>query len=399
MKNKLIYQSIGVGLLLVMLGLFLASRKQLWTDELFTQRNIEKTSFAGLLQGNLGKDEGNPCPLYYFLQKTFFGMIQYRFPIPWKGEYCIADLQSQMIIRLTGIVYMALGTTLIFFIFARDYSLKTGIMALLLALSNPMFWLYIAEARPYGLWFLLTVIQIIIILGALRRGDAAGWWLALAACHLCLGMTIVFTFLQIAVFSCVFWYISRVSWKKMALVLLLPVVVIYFYYKRSVTQFGWISSDISANIMSLSQKFIVNVGSYLTHFFSTPVVTNIPWPWIIVLVLAGLGMFKGNRLRFKLMPQAQVCVWSLIVLLLMSTVLIEFISIVGANGVQDDVASRYFIFLFAHAVFALMFIYVNVKEIMRDPWARRILNAVYAGTIITSFLLSLVNAARLGIYY
>ena len=209
-----IWTSFLIFFILIGIGISLASRKQLWTDELYSQKQIETIPFSELIKGKLNKAEGNPCPLFYLNQKMMFSLIKFKFPIPWKGEFCIYEPASQIIIRILNIIYVSLGLTIVYYIFGHYYSLRTGILALLMFLSNPMVWLYWAEARPYGLWFLLTIIQCSLLLSILNAPQKSNYWIWLYLIHILLSMTIILTLPQILFVSLTIWVVQKLPLKK-----------------------------------------------------------------------------------------------------------------------------------------------------------------------------------------
>src|SRR3989338_4552810 len=161
MKQKLPLKILTGFLFLILLaiGFVLAVRKPLWNDEIFTQtRNIDQASYAAILTGKIV--EGNNCPIFYLIQKGVCDLVQYRFPKVWDSrEWEFSDLRSQLILRIMPNIFTAGTLAIIFYFFARYYSFGAGVYGLLVALSSLMVWGYWVEARPYPLWFFLTIVQ------------------------------------------------------------------------------------------------------------------------------------------------------------------------------------------------------------------------------------------------
>ncbi len=171
-SRKVIFQlSLIVFIVCFCVGLGLSLRKPLWNDESFSQsQNIEMFSYKDLF---LGKTlyEGNKCPLFYVMQKAFCQAAGYSFPYEWEQQWLIEDIKSQILLRLNPNFFMSLSIALIFFYFARYYSIGSGIYSILVTLSFFMVWFYWVDARPYAMWFFLSTVQLLLFLVLLKEED------------------------------------------------------------------------------------------------------------------------------------------------------------------------------------------------------------------------------------
>jgi len=151
----------------ISIGLVLAKHKPVWNDEIYSQTNsIEDTSYLEIIAGDV--EEGNNSPLFYLMQKGFCELLKYKFPAGWKGRWSISDLKSQIILRINSIIFMSLSIVCIFFFFAKNYSVWSGIYSLFISISSYMVWIYWIEARPYPMWFFLITIQSLLFLNVAR---------------------------------------------------------------------------------------------------------------------------------------------------------------------------------------------------------------------------------------
>lgn len=212
------------------IGLSLAAHKPLWNDELHTQFNsVQKQHFAQVIL--LGAAlEGNNAPLYYVLQKWVNCVPGVKVSAEAYADEVWADPKAQLVLRVDAIVFMSLALCGIFYFFSSEFSIWAGIYALLCALASPMVWLYWAEARPYPLVFLLTVVQGAILIKLWRRTTRAehlwGW---LAGMNMLLVLTSYLSIIQVFAATVVLFVCGLRSLRKMAWLFLLPLVIALCY--------------------------------------------------------------------------------------------------------------------------------------------------------------------------
>ena len=246
-------------LLFLSTGNYLAQRKPLWNDEIYTQvRTLDRLSYQDILLNRM--TEGNNCPLFYLIQKGICDAFHYKFPFVWDGEWYVGDLPSQTILRIGSNVFMALSLTAIFYFFARYYSGLAGFYSLLISMSSFMVWAYCAEARPYALWFFLTTLQALLFL---RATVPSRIWRWLAAVHFLLALTITFSVVQILIVSGLLWFLREKDWKKYIFMTGIPVAICFFYYWYSPhfkfffleTPWQLVSTNIPADRLSIAAGF------------------------------------------------------------------------------------------------------------------------------------------------
>ncbi len=231
LTSKLFINCITVITFLVLfyLGTQLSLKKVLWTDELYTHAyNVEPLSYEKIIKGEV--KEGCNSPLFYLTQKIFLSVVGYHFPFKWLSvDRIIYHPQSQVFLRILPNICMSLGLTLIVRFFLVYYSWQAALLSLITSLSSYMVLVYWAEARPYALWFLLSVLQLLLFL-RITSSQKTKNWPYLAFVHCLLSLTTFLSIAQVLIVS-VLLYVQEggKGIKKNALLLLLP-IMIYGYY-------------------------------------------------------------------------------------------------------------------------------------------------------------------------
>jgi len=171
-------------LILFAVGMWLAAHKPLWCDELYGQKiTIEGSSWGKILTGRFD-NEGNNFPLYFAIQKALMSAVKLHFPddllkdfqLPVENRkyFLLVYPKGQIILRLLPDALMTTAIVfLVRFFWVRE-GMMVGLMALLSALSSGMVWGYWAEARPYPLWFLLTLLQALFVIAVLSGEKFSG---------------------------------------------------------------------------------------------------------------------------------------------------------------------------------------------------------------------------------
>lgn len=222
-----------VFLLLLAVGFNLAQRKPIWNDEILTQTQaVDQLSYGQLMLGII-KGEGNNHPLFYVLQKALCDSLGYQFPKPWEGEYLWAHPPSQFVMRILPNIFMSLSLTILFYYFCRRYAFQTGVLALGVALLSPMIWIYWAEARPYSLWFLLSVVQSVLLLSLKKNSFQSRLYKGLCVVHVLLALTTMASALQIIIAAVFIFLFYRRPWREYLVLCALPLAVCFFYYLQS----------------------------------------------------------------------------------------------------------------------------------------------------------------------
>jgi len=226
---KSLYLSAGVFFILFVSGLMLSGHKLLWLDELFTQQTvIDSHSYFDILTSQT--PEGNKNPLFYLNQKIISNVFSYHLPVYFPGNfYSTRDIPSQVILRIPSNFYMSLALALIFYFFARFYSVFGAFYALGVALVTPMVWVYWVEARPYPLWFLLTTIQL-LLLSCNFVSPKIKTFNKLLFTHVLLALTSSASIFQITIAALILWRARKLGKKQLALMWVLPMAIAVSYY-------------------------------------------------------------------------------------------------------------------------------------------------------------------------
>ncbi len=352
-------------------GLLAAQQKPLWNDELYTQiHSVEKLSPLRMLQAKV--PEGNNSPLFYVLQKLITGVVQYRFPFEWTGEWQMTDLRSQIILRLQPNLFMALAITAMFYFFARYYSIKAGIYAVLLNLCSLTVWTYWLEARPYSLWFFLTTVQSLLLLAYFNdRPDKSRILKGLMIVHVLLALTMVFGAVQIVVASFLIWMLDR---KILRFYLGLTLVTLFigpFYY-------------------AAAPKY---------NFFFPPwlperlILHNFHPEWMIVILAALISQIIYKRRIAN--DEKKFLMWLGITVFVAAALLIYFKVHKTSTLNAFEVSVRYFMFLTPVAVIASSLFVFHAFRLFEGRWLQINFGILLAGLLVWRFLKTYITMTGL----
>jgi len=280
MTNKALLKSVSILLYMVLvIGAFvLARHKPLWNDEIYSQvASIEKNSTIAILGGGIG--EGNNCPLFYLLQKGITSLLGYHTPRDWAlglANWREGDARDRIILRIQPVLLMSAVPIIVFYFLSRIYSLWTGLLSFVLTLSTSMFWRFWAEARPYGLWVMLSALQAVLFLWLLRREeDDRRIFIGLALVHLLLSLTVVFSASQIVLVSVLLLVFGQKEQRNRALLLAVPAAISVFYLTQAPQFKFWLEFSleqyIRANIprdrLYLAMIYVVYLVPFLIQLF------------------------------------------------------------------------------------------------------------------------------------
>jgi hypothetical protein len=313
------------------LGYFFACQKSLENDELYSHvSSIEGRSYGQILTMRIS--EGNVSPLFYLSQKIFFDFVHFRLPFVWNGDWFVKDLPSQIIMRFLPNVCMSFSVTIVFYFFARFYSLWTGFYSLLIAISSYMILAYWAVARPYALWNFLTMAQILLFLYLLRGGEKERRaWQLLLSTHILLSLTVVFSAVQIATVSLVLFLCKDQKLQRYLFLTVLPIVLCGIYY------FG--------------------APKYSFYFIDTPVqLISASFPkerLALFLLLGGIFSFIALRKQIRkgisreILQDFKISYFLFACLMFVLTAALLLLFVIKAHGKQEgfSLSNRYFIYL------------------------------------------------------
>ena len=221
-------------------GMWLAMHRPLWNDELCSQKvAIEGASWQELLTGNI--HELNNPPLYYALQKIITSVVplrfpddfihDYGFPVERRKYFLYVYPKGQILLRILPDIFMVTARVFLMrFFWIRD-GIMAGLIALLSALSSGMVWGYWAEARPYALWFLLTMFQTLFLLEILSQTGSSGRVkVPLAICNCLLALTVTLGLFQIIIAQMILFVFGQRRLRDHFWQGVLPVCIALFYF-------------------------------------------------------------------------------------------------------------------------------------------------------------------------
>jgi hypothetical protein len=378
------------GILVFTAGMMIASEKLLWNDELFTQVDtIDRLGFKQILAAEF--PEGNLSPLFYVGQKTLAVLSGYHLPVAWKGEFCIYEPRGQRLLRVLPVACMSLAAAILFFYLSSRVSPGFACVGLLVMFSAFSFWAYMPEARPYGLWFLLTLCQGILFAEILRRGKdcSPAWWWSLAIINCLASLTIFFAAIPLIAVSAVLVLRERQRFFRRALaVTLLPLAVCAAYYFLSKRTYGALQVE-PLGMLSMVRNGAAIVASGALKAQSGLLWTNFPPYWLLFIVagVSGIGVLRFFRGPSPERPRASVNALTGLMLALGAQLLMSFGMVVWFLGWQAQgnfaVTERYFLFLSPYALLFVVFL-------LHDLWGRAQADGLGRGIIIAGTMAMIV---------
>jgi hypothetical protein len=331
---------------LLCVGFHIAKTKFLWTDEIYTQlSSIDHKTFDQILRGTI--EEGNNNPLFYILQKSVINIFQYKAPSHWTGLAKVYDPKSQIILRFVAIVVMAVGLCFVFYYFSTRYSLFAGSLALVLFLTSGPIWSYWAEARPYGLWISLAIIQLLSFREVYLTKNQRWSWVLFCS-NLLMSLTILFGIFQILATSFLIAYREK-SLKRFIALSGLPLLLTAYYYVSAPHYAFYFDKNPLELVFSLVSP------NYLIVF-------------VIYVVFLWMAKNKYGREKFWL--------WPLFAMVGVALALIGMLLYISRPAETSfAISNRYFIFLvpiflIATASFLIeLFQYVSKEKVWLLPYS------------------------------
>jgi hypothetical protein len=214
---------ISLFVLFLSMGIFISSRKPLWNDESYSQANtISKGTYPQIIFSGI-QGEGNKSPLFYLQQKMLCDTFHYK-------STAVRDSKFERIfLRIPTVLEISLFLTMLFYFFSRRFNLWFGFLGVFTALSSLMLWWYWAEARPYGLWVLLTACQMFLFIDITENPLVSRrHWIWLGMVHILLALTCVLSVIQVTVISAIILF-QKPHWKKFIFLLLIPLLLAAYY--------------------------------------------------------------------------------------------------------------------------------------------------------------------------
>lgn len=237
-KFNIVFNYILLGVLLS-IGFFVALKKPLWNDEYYSHlSSIEQMTYVQMIQGKVV--EGNNSPLFYALQKLVVSVSGFQTPEEWrKGVKHWDDFkypQARLILRIVPIVSISLSILLIFCYFYKFHSLVSGTLSIFLSASSITMWVFLAEARHYGLWLFLTTAQMILFLYLFQKNiNLRRTLLCLGLVHFALSLTVIFSAVQVCLTGVLLFFLKKcdIDWKWFVIFCCIPIGIAFFYYTQA----------------------------------------------------------------------------------------------------------------------------------------------------------------------
>ena len=354
------------------IGLKLASLKPLWGDEIRSQSStVNRLSYGQIFSGRaVSSDEANVCPLFFAIQKAVGDAFSYKLAIPHVDTY-IYDAKSQIIMRLAPNFFISATLALVFFFFARYYSLGAGLFALGMALSSYSIWAYWAEARPYAMWIFLTLVQSVLWLrltAVQANREKILRWAGLG--NYLLALTIFLGAVQVAIFTGLLVYFKIVDlrqWRKLFWLSGVPLIISVYYY-----------------VWAAHHKYILTSGWDL-------LLPGFPLLWLFTCLGAGVLLFQ-QRQSAAILTYTGLAAFA-------AAGLLGLFKIVSVQGAPNEVYSRHFLYLAPISLTAVVFLLLQLRShFQANPWMRSNMAIIMVGLLITTALHTFVQVSLLEIY-
>lgn len=365
--------------LLFALGLLLSQLKPLWNDELYTQvYSVEKMSYAQILLGHV--PEGNNSPLFYLLQKAVCDVTHFQLPFTWQGQWSIGQPQAQGILRLMPNLFMSLALAVLFYAVAVQYSWLAGGYAFLTALASSAVWMYWAEARPYALWFALTMLQILCFVRFICHPQSRRlmWWF-LIGIHILLSITAVFGAVAVFIVSLLLFMFYEKKLTCYVLMLFLPLALGLFYFFNAP-----------------HYVFRLPVDTALLIFDHVPI-ERLVFMTLCAMGLIGLGCVANTRESTA--PVVHLAMMVMLFLGAAAGIMVCLAMTVDSNWKGFVVPSRYFIFLTPIGIVAtVVFFFELMNKIKNRRWLMINCGILAGGLLIIRSLKVMIEMCTLRIY-
>ncbi|MBF0594993.1 MAG: hypothetical protein HQL22_08485, partial [Candidatus Omnitrophica bacterium] len=340
-------------------------------------------------------------------QKTVCVLNGYRLPVPWKGEFCIYEPRGQALLRILPVIYMSLAVALIFLYFAWRVSTGFGLLGLAVTLSGFSVWAFLAEARPYSLWFLLCALAGMAFIEILSgKNSNLRWpWVSLAVINALLALTIFFSAIPLLAMSAVLLLNKkREYWRHAFRVTIVPLALCLAYYflaKKTYPGLSQASGGLAAVVKSgLAQ---LSPGMFVAR--QDLLLTNIPPYWLVYMAagIVAIGVVSaGIKSAARCEGEAAIfkgLLTALVLMLLASAAVIVWFLGWQANG-NFAVAERYFLYLTPFSILLILAIVRNLWALAADDrWWRLSVIASITGMLALTSLWTYIHLMKWGPFW
>ncbi|MEW5895086.1 MAG: hypothetical protein AB1650_04955 [Candidatus Omnitrophota bacterium] len=358
-KSRIFLIVTGTALFLILsgIGLFLSINKPLWTDEIHTADiALVECSYGQIIKGVVS-GEANNFPLYYLIQKAVMDITGYEFIQDWRGEHFLFDPAGQIILRLPSILFISLTLTLVLFIFIISKQPLTGVAGFLLTLSSYMTWAYWAEARPYALWYCLTLLHAALLWKSFSEKKLK--IAPLTIIHWLLALTSILSLAQILTAAATAAILKKADWKKIP-VLISPIPVILFYHFKGFSP----RPILTGNALEL-------------------LLIAVPPEWLLILLINLAFILRKPASR----PDQTF--YLLLAGMFFTAAAIIFMSF------SNDISRQGALLHYRHFIFLTPYVIISLGSIFNNWWKNRS-NGLLSSSNIILFLLTLttINGTR-----
>ncbi len=377
-RNKLL--ALGLSFLifitLLRVGTWLGELKPLWNDEIYSQVfGIEKLSYGQILSGQI--PEGNNFPLFYVLQKAVCDVTGHKYPHVWKGEWNVDEPSGQVILRIVPNVCMSLAIAALFYFFCVEYSLLAAVYSFFTALSAFVVWAYWAEARPYALWFCLTVLQGLFYLRLTRHKEwRESHWFWFCIVNILLSLTVVVGIVPVVIVSFMLYALRVRSLTGAIGATILPIGITAFYYSHGPTYNFLLPQD-----------------------WSNLIFDNLSAEWLLLLLgFSIIVAFRKISHREKI-PALSFAVFTAMMLIIALALLWYLNFKYNPSHESFQISSRYFVFLAGTGMVAVTLFGVEaIQFYYRDRWLKINLIMILVGVLILRLIRTYAQVTGSGIY-
>lgn len=338
-------------------GFYIASQKRLWNDELYTLLvSVNQTSYFKMLIGKI--PEGSVSPLFYMVQKGLCDLFNYVSPLEWtQGKWEFIHPFSQIFLRISSVVFMALSIAGTFHFFLKRYSVFWAIYSILVSISSYMILSFWAEARPYALWVCLSTFQILVFLKILQtQKKNVVQNSVLLAINFGLSLTVTISVLQIFLVSVFLFIWKRVNLKYL-LWNLLPIFICIFYQTQAPRYKFWFHDGVLELITaSIPKDRLILILIYVMCLLVTSFVMKKE-------SMEKLGLCKLSLIDRKFSYGGLVLLGSFV--LFAGLILFYFKLFESGSTEGFQIANRYFIFLTPIGVIVTIFASIHLCQMAK----------------------------------
>ena len=316
--------AIFIFVLMVVAGLFFATKRPVVADEFHSLGTMHKVSYLDILLGQL-PEEANNFPLFYLMHKPLCVNLDYALK---KSDMDLDTLRHRSLLRVNSVLFTAFFVVMMFYYFATNYSITAGFLSVVVSITSYATTLYWIEGRPYALWIFLAALQSLVFLELIKKGYEPSRWRNFIMANVLLCLTSVLSAIAVIVFSVFCWFFVVKDWKKYVLATMVPVLLAYSYAHALPNNYSLFSFNDSA--------------------FSI-IRANFSLEKLVIILFAGVVFLRNSFKKDKTAKEAYRTMLSLCLLMVGAFLVTLIIMAVfqyrsDINGLAH-VSRRYFVYL------------------------------------------------------